>query len=446
MKRTGAGRLIAITLAAALCAALAAPEAYAAKPAAQFDSNVAVRWFNLLHDLIKVERLTPPVASRTIGYAGVTIYEAIALGMPDHRSLAGQLNELDAIPASRQGRNFHWPAVANAALARSLKSLFAGASSDSLARIDALEQELAAGMQATVKQKLLASSTAQGRAVADAIIAWAGGDGYSTLTNCPYTPPVGAGLWEPTPPGFRPALQPCWGQLRPFVLTSGGECAPPPHPAYSTDPASDFYAEGFEVYDTVNHLSQQQTDIALFWSDDPGPAGTPPGHWISIVSQIAVRDHLSLDRAAEAYARVGLGVADAFITCWATKFQDNLLRPITYIRNLLDPAWNSPLTTPAFPEFTSGHSTQSAAASELLTDLLGDVAFVDHTHDARGLAPRVFGSFTAAAEEAAISRLYGGIHYQAAIELGLGQGRCVAGAVRERVRFLKDEDEDEEDE
>ncbi|HZI95062.1 MAG TPA: vanadium-dependent haloperoxidase [Patescibacteria group bacterium] len=427
-------------LMAVVCLMLSAPAAEAAKPAAQFSSDLAVRWFSLLHGVIKTEKLNPVVASRVIGYSSVAFYEALAPGMPHHRSLVGQLNELDSLQAVRPGRNFDWPSVANAAMARTLRAFFAAATPDSLAQINALELEIASARQAAVKSKLQSVSAAQGRAVADAVLAWAGGDGFATANNCPFTPPAGPGLWVPTLPLFKPALQPCWGQLRPFVLSSGGECAPPPPPAYSIDPSSEFYAQANEVFTTVNTLTPVQEEIALFWSDDPGPPGTPPGHWVSIVNQLAVRDGYTLEEAAEAYARVGIAVADAFISCWQVKFQHNLLRPITYIQSVFNPAWLPLLATPAFPEYTSGHSVQSGAAAQTLTDMLGDVAFTDHTHDARGLAPRSFASFAAAADEAAISRLYGGIHYREAIAKGLEQGRCIAGAIRDRVIFRKDQE------
>jgi hypothetical protein len=137
----------------------------------------------------------------------------------------------------------------------------------------------------------------------------------------------------------------------------------------------------------VNALTDEQRAIALFWSDDPGRTGTPPGHWISIVNQIAVDDALTLDVAAEAYVRVGLAVADAFITSWRTKYEINLLRPVTFIRNLIDPSWLPLLVTPPFPEYTSGHSVQSGAAATLLGDLFGERPFTDRTHVDLGIAP-----------------------------------------------------------
>ena len=192
---------------------------------------------------------------------------------------------------------------------------------------------------------------------------------------------------------------------------------------------SAFYAEANECYRVTSDLTPDQEMIARFWSDDPGQTATPPGHSISIVTQVARELILTLDRAAEAYAKVGIAVADAFISCWRTKYQYNLLRPVTYIRRVIDPSWTPLLVTPPFPEYTSGHSVQSAAAAQVLTGLFGELAFSDHTHDARGLPSRSFRSFREAAEEAAISRMYGGIHFRAAIERGLEQGACIGEQV-----------------
>jgi hypothetical protein len=187
------------------------------------------------------------------------------------------------------------------------------------------------------------------------------------------------------------------------------------------------FAEAFEVYTTVNALSDEQRAIARFWSDDPGSTSTPAGHSLSILTQVLRARDASLAEAAEAYAFLGIAVADAFIGCWRVKYTHNLLRRITYIRATIDPGWSDPLplVTPPFPEYTSGHSVQSAAAAAVLTAQFGVVPFVDQTHDRRGLAPRSFTSFDEAAAEAAISRLYGGIHFRAAIERGLTQGRCI---------------------
>jgi hypothetical protein len=182
---------------------------------------------------------------------------------------------------------------------------------------------------------------------------------------------------------------------------------------------------------SVKNLTPEQKEIALFWADDPGKTSTPPGHSISIASQVLREKNASLALAAETYARVGMAVADAFIGCWNTKYQYDLIRPISYIQNVIDPTWNNPsitdpVTTPPFPEYTSGHSVQSGAAASVLTALFGDsYKFTDNTHVQRGLPARTFYSFFQAADEAALSRLYGGIHFMPAIELGLMQGKCI---------------------
>jgi hypothetical protein len=402
-----------------------------------FDSAIAAEWFDLLYDLVRDERLSPPVASRVYGCAGVTLYEAVVPGMRRHRSLAGQINGLSSVPAPDRRLVYDWPTVANGALASVLAELFRNGSAATLAAIADERAKWVRLRGFAVSDEVLERSLAQGETVSAAILEWAGEDGFAQFDNCAYTEPAGDGLWERTPPAFAPALQPCWGSLRPFVLAASDECDPGPHTAYSSDPDSAFFAEALEVYDTANGLDDEQREIAIFWADGPGDTGTPSGHWISILGQILAHDQLSLAVAAEGYARVGIAVADAFISCWEAKYRYNLLRPITFIQDFIDPSWQPPLGTPPFPEYTSGHSVQSGASAAVLTDLLGEVPFLDTTHEDRGLAARSFSSFNEAAEEAAVSRLYGGIHFRPAIDVGVDQGRCIAERILERVRFRR---------
>ncbi|MEX1018509.1 MAG: vanadium-dependent haloperoxidase, partial [Litorilinea sp.] len=229
---------------------------------------------------------------------------------------------------------------------------------------------------------------------------------------------------------------------RPFILASGNACPSVPPPAYSEEQDSAFYAEAWEVYTVVQAADPAEVEIARFWADDPGKTSTPPGHWVSILNQVLKQEHATLALAGESYARLGIGLADSFITCWHTKYLYNVPRPITYIQKLIDSTWNTPVVvdpviTPPFPEYTSGHSVQSGAAAAVLTDLFGEnYAFTDYTHVHLGYAPRVYASFEDAAHEAAISRLYGGIHYRAAIDNGIEQGKCVGEQVR-KLRFGK---------
>jgi hypothetical protein len=399
-------------------------------PVDEFDADTPIAWFDLALDLVRTTPgYSPPVASRAFGYTGLALYEALVPGMDGYRSFAGLPAGLRRPPAAGRNDAYHWPTVANATLAAMLRSLFPTSPPEQRTAVDALESSFADRCRPGLPPGVFAHSTQRGQDAAAAVFDWSktdgGHEGY-VRNFPPYDPPTGPGRWEPTPPDFLPALQPHWGTNRCIAIPAGAACPPGDHPPFSEDPGSAFYAEAIEVYDAVNHLTPEQEAIAQFWSDDPGTTSTPPGHSISIATQTLRDEKASLALAAEAYARVGMAVCDAFIACWHRKYVYNLLRPVTYIRRHLDPGWTPPLVTPPFPEYTSGHSVQSGAAFQVLTDLFGDgYAFVDHTHDHRGVAPRGFGSFLEAADEAAISRLYGGIHFPAAINNGLTQGRCI---------------------
>ena len=401
---------------------------------AEFDSGGGEVWGELALGLIRqTPGFSPPVASRALGYMGVTFYETVRPGMPGYASLGGALSDLPPIPATamEDSAPHHWSAAANAAMSDIVRALFPNASPTNMAAIDQLESSLAASYAAEESAEVLERSVNRGRAIAEAIRVWSltdgGAFGYLTNGSPGYVPPVGPGFWEPTPPAFAPALQANWGANRTMCLPSGSSCSPgSSFPTYSTDPASAFYAEALDVRNVGMNLTAEQTEIALFWADGGGTY-TPPGHWISILNQITTQNGYDLARSAEAYSKVGIAACDAFISCWNAKYAYSLMRPITYIQNNIDPMWTPLITTPPFPEFTSGHSTQSGAIAVILTDLYGDnFAFTDM---APGFAPRNFTSFFHAAQEAAISRLYGGIHYQAGIDIGVTQGKAIGQAV-----------------
>ena len=403
--------------------------------AGDYTAAVPNAWFALAYNQVRAEGLTPPVASRVFGYLGVALYESVVHGIPGSRSLQGQLNGLHGLPRAR-GRAYHWPTVANASLATTMRALFEGRP-NAAAAIGALETQINEQFRATVPPQVVGRSTQYGQSVGRGIVAWQSTDGFATR-GLAYHPCPGRFCWQPTPPAYLPALEPGWGQLRTFVLDRGSEADRGPYPAYSEDPSSSFYAAALEVRNTVNNLTPEQRTIVLYWADGPGATGTPPGHSISMTRQIIEQQGLMLDLAAEAYAKVGIAVADAFITCWWTKFHYELLRPITYIQRQIDSGWTTFIPTPNFPSYASGHSTQSGAWAQVMTDLLGEVPFTDHTHDGRGFQPRSFRTFFEAADEAAVSRLYGGIHYTFDNETGLRAGIFVGQKIR-TLRFTADD-------
>ena len=166
---------------------------------------------------------------------------------------------------------------------------------------------------------------------------------------------------------------------------------------------------------------------------------TPGGHWIGITA-IATRVASStFDEAVNAYTNVSIALFDAFISCWDEKWKTIVVRPETLINKYIDEEWLPALQTPPFPEYTSGHSVISRAAALVLTDIYGDdFKFNDTSEVEYGLPARKFNSFIHASDEAAISRLYGGIHYMMAIEEGVSQGQKVGNYVVEKIQTLKE--------
>lgn len=417
---------------------IAAPFALGLQPAlaanrAEVSREVLLMWHKLILELVRhTATYSPPVAARAFAYIGITAHEALATGNPALRSLAGQLTDLSPLPPRAAGQHDE-PCVLHAALAAVVASLFANTGPTGQRAMTAMARKMGETASDGVTGDVVARSVAAGQAVAQHILAWAATDGGAVIENMgfpmDYTPGTRPQDWVPTSliRLQQAPLLPQWAQNRPFALPSADACDAPPHPAYDETPGSDFHAAALEVRDTFTALTDEQKLIARFWSDDPMLTSTPAGHWIDIVLQIADRDALPVEVISATLAKLGVAQADAFISCWSTKFKYNLLRPVTYIKRHIDPAWEPLLITPPHPEYTSGHSTQSGAAAAVLTFSLGEnFAFDDATHVAEGFAPRSFPSFTAAAEEAAMSRLYGGIHYRFGNEAGLDQGRAVA--------------------
>lgn len=400
-------------------------------------SDVLQTWYRLTLELVRhTPTYSPPVASRSFAYLGVAAYESAASGSPELVSFAGQLHGLQLPPRRGEGLAYDDAVVLNAAVALAAKDLFANTGPTgqrALASVDRkLREKAAAGLPADVVSR----SEAFGEAVALHILAWSRDDGGAVVENMgfpvEYQLTAGPAHWVPTSmiAQQQVPLLPAWGANRTFAMPGGAACPLPSPPAYSEEAGSPFYEEALEVYEVRKALTPEQEAIARFWSDDPMLSPTPPGHWISIAMQILDEKGAPLADRVDILARLGVVLSDSFVACWNAKYEFDLLRPITYIRRLIDPKWEPLLNTPPFPEYPSGHSTQSAAAAEVLTAFFGeDFAFEDATHSADGLEPRSFESFKAAAAEAGISRLYGGIHFRAAIDRGLDQGRCVGAHV-----------------
>jgi PAP2 superfamily len=404
--------------------------------------GVMLQWYKLVLELVRhTPTYSPPVASRAFAYLGVTGYEVMVSGRPEMVSLSGQLNGLG--PAPKRGSGAYDEAVVmQAAMAQSIRNFFGTTGPSGQQAMTRMEDILTKEVTAGLSNEVVERSNAYGSALAQHVWLWSQSDGGAIVENMgfpqTFVPSLEPGHWKPTSTVAlqQAPLLPGWGKNRPFAMPQGTSCDLPPPPAYSEDPQSEFYKQAMEVYETTRDLTDEQKTIARFWSDDPMLSSTPPGHWIALVLMLVEADGMDGPRTADALMRVGVSVADAFIGCWAEKFKYDYIRPVTFIRSKIDPAWEPLLITPPFPEYPSGHSSQSGAAATVLTAIFGENrAFGDPTHEEDGISTREFGSFWEAADEAATSRLYGGIHFRAAVELGLEQGRCI-GAYAVKLRTL----------
>jgi hypothetical protein len=414
-----------------------------AKPANAYSSGVVYDWFFLALQLIQqTPGFSPPVASRALGYMGLTLYESVVPGMPGYQSLAGQLNQLSSLPWAQPDEPLHWPTVANASLATMTRMMFSNASPENKARIDTLERSLPLKYTQdfdpnSVTAEITNRSETFGKLMAMAIMTWARTDGgheaWGPIRRHQqnYVPPSGTGKWSATPPAFAAPLLPYWGKNRPFVMKTADDCPAPLPPAYSEEPGSAFYKDGMEVYQISRAATQEQRQFALYWADDAGKTPTPAGHWAYVANDLLRAKKADLGSAAEVFARLNMAMSDAFVAAWNTKYKLNVLRPVTYVQLVIDSNWTpSLIPTPPFPDYPSGHSVQSSAAAAVLGKEFGaNTSFVDNTHNDRGWGPRTFKSFKEAADEAAASRIYAGIHYRFASDGGKPQGQCAADKV-----------------
>ena len=411
----------------------------------------ATREAELLHDAVQqltdvivYDIFSPPQASRAYAYASTAAYEALRHDDSTYRSLAGQLNGLTAVPAPHPDSQYYYPLAGVHAFMTVGKALtFSQKRMDSL-RTAMDERIRRSGIPGDVFDR----SIAYGEEVARHILAWSRTDNFlQTRGYAKYTVTSEPGRWIPTPPAYMDAVEPNWARVRPFVLDSASQFRPKPPLPFDMTEGSPFFLQVREVYETGKDLTDEQRTIAAFWDCNPyvmnvrGHAMfatkkiTPGGHWMGIVRTAAHKARAPLAQSAEAYVRTAVALADGFISVWDEKFRSNVVRPETMINAHLDEAWQPLLQTPPFPEYTSGHSGISTAAAVVLTDQFGDnFAFTDSTEMSYGLPARSFESFTQAAAEAAISRLYGGIHYRMAIEEGVAQGRRVGELVLRKVQ------------
>ncbi|NJB71108.1 hypothetical protein GGR42_001570 [Saonia flava] len=401
----------------------------------------------MIHDIF-----SPPVSSRIFAYPNIAAFEIIALQNDEYISLEGQVPGLTAIPKPNETKPINYQLAALVAhMNLSQKLIFSE-------HMFEMHRDSLYTVWEAKNAPMFNASKEYGLEVAQHIAAWMDKDNYKQTRTMPkFTVDTDdSSRWQPTPPAYMDGIEPHWNKIRPFVIDSANQFIPAPPPPFSMEEGSAFYKEVKEVYDISNEITakgdtSEEVAIAQFWDCNPYVSVTrghlmfatkkitPGAHWIGITKIATRKTNSDFDKTVYAYTKTSLAIADGFISCWDEKYRSNLIRPETLINQYIDENWEPVLQTPPFPEYTSGHSVVSGAAATALTSIFGDnFAFDDDTEIPYGLPVRKFTSFNNASSEAAISRMYGGIHYRMAIEIGLKQGRDLGKFVVENLNMTKE--------
>lgn len=398
----------------------------------------------MIHDIF-----SPPVASRIYAYPNIAAYQVLNAENGSYKSLTNQLNGLTATENLSLEKETDKKLAALIAYLDVAKELVF-----SKEKIEVYRDSLYENWSSKNKDQFTKAKK-YGLAVSSPILEWMKRDNYKETRTMPefnvYS--KDSSRWQPTPPSYMKGIEPHWSKIRTFVLDSASQFKPLPPPKFSMKKGSAFHTELMDLYNLTNEIIKKGNDseevaIAQFWDCNPFVAVnkghfmfaskkiTPGAHWIGICKIATQKSNADFDKTVFAYTKTSIAITDAFISCWDEKYRSNLIRPETLINSYIDENWYPLLQTPPFPEYTSGHSVVSGAASEVLTDIFGDdFSFDDTTEIPYGLPVRSFTSFRNAAKEAAISRIYGGIHYNAAVENGLSQGINIGSFVIENLNF-----------
>ncbi len=396
-----------------------------------------------LTQVIIYDGFTPPVAARIYIYSSLAAYEAIRFQTPEAVSLTAKMRGFDAMPEPEKGKTYDYTLAASKAFFKVVRNVKVF-SVDSLNKY---EEPLYASYQQHLDKEVYDRSAAFGEAVAAVILKRAKSDGYDKSRGKEkYLGSTDPGKWRPTPPDYLDGVEWCWNTMQPLLMDSASQFMPVRPPAFSKDSTSEFYKLAKEVYDIGRNLTQEQKDIARYWDDNPfviehsghlmfvNKKITPGGHWMGIAAIAAKQAKADAVKTAETYALTATALYESFISCWDEKYRSNVIRPVTVINEWWDHGWTPFLQTPPFPEYSSGHSTLTAASAEVLTALYGDNFAFQDTSDLRYIGmQRHFDSFRKAAAECSISRVYGGIHYRNGVDVGADQGRKVGELVVQKL-------------
>ncbi len=402
-----------------------------------------------LNTVVMGNNFPPMVASRNYAYAAIAAYEVMAASNPSqYHSLGGQLNGLPELKLPASTPDTDWKLASLLAYAKVGESVTFPEGSMQVYTDSIMELARKQGLPSKVEKasKLLADS------VSAAIIRWSKKDNYLETRGAEkYTVTKEPGRWVPTPPMYASAAEPHWMEIRTMVIDSASIYEPAPPPTFNIkDKNSKYYQEVIAIKNAIDSLTPEQKHMAEFWDDNPFKMNvtghvmfgskkfSPPGHWMSVVGIAAKQANSDYAETIYATTKTAIALFDAFIQCWYVKYKYNTARPETVINQYIDINWRPYLQTPAFPEYTCGHSTISSAAAEALTSVYGDnFAYTDSTELEFGIANRSFKSFRHAAEENNWARFYGGLHFHNSCIISTDIGQKVGKHIATKLKMKK---------
>jgi len=400
-----------------------------------------------LNNVVLENNFPPMIASRNYAYANIAAYEVVVVFDNRFISLAGQIKHLPPLPAFDTAHvNYQLAALLAFCKVGEAVTFPEGSMQEYVRQLK--HEADSAGVSSSVMKasQQFADSTAAH------IMSWSKKDNYLQLRSAPkYTVTDEPGRWVPTPPMYAQAIEPHWKEMRTMVMDSASQFMPARPPQFDIkNKNSPFYKAMMETKTTGDSLTQEQKDIADFWDDNPFKMNvsghvmfatkkfSPPGHWMNIVGIGSQKAGADFSTTVAAYAETSIALFDAFISCWDEKYRSNYVRPETVINTKVDVEWRPYIQTPPFPSHTSGHATVSAAVAETMTHWFGDnISFMDTSSLEFGIKDRQIVSFRDAAKEAAMSRLYGGIHYRFDNEHGTEAGKRLGEFIVQRLKMKK---------
>jgi PAP2 superfamily len=401
-----------------------------------------------LNDVVLENNFPPMIASRNYAYANIAAYETMAAGNKEFNSLSGQIKHLPAMPQPEAGKEIDFSLAALFSFTKVGNAVTFPEGS----MMGYYEELKKMADSAGVPADIIKNSIAFSDTIVAAVLKWSKGDNYAQTRSAEkYNVKDEPGRWVPTPPMYAQGVEPHWGEIRTLVIDSASQFMPPRPPVVNMqDKNSVYYRAMMEVKNIGDSLTEEQKHIADFWDDNPfmmhvsghvmfaTKKFSPPGHWMNIVGIGAKTAKADFNTTVAAYTQTAITLFDAFISCWNEKYRSNYVRPETVINKIVNAEWRPYIQTPPFPSYTSGHATNSAAAAEAMTFWFGDqLSFTDTSLLEFGIKNREIKSFREAAREAAMSRLYGGIHYRFDNDEGVAAGTKLGAYIASKLKLKK---------